>query len=138
MTRSTPSLPSPSPPSTAHAIDDERLQLLRCMLADRDWTRDPVLRSRLQQAMATLGAPTAIPMDEATWTLIADETAGYLDFRRLRNLEAQLRGCPRDALHFTRADWEVLRVAEAALEHQLRHVRDSSYAPEPVPLFRIH
>jgi hypothetical protein len=29
-------------------------------------------------------------------------------------------------------------VAEAALEHQLRHVRDSSYAPEPVPLFRIH
>lgn len=138
MTQSTTSLSSPSPPSTAHAIDDERLQLLRCMLADRDWTHDPVLRSRLQQAMAALGAPTAIPMDEATWTLIADETAGYLDFRRLRNLEAQLRGCPRDALHFTRADWEVLRVTEAALGHQLRHVRDRSYAPEPVPLFRIH
>jgi hypothetical protein len=136
MTLSTTSLPSPL--STARDIDDERLQLLRCMLADRDWTHDPGLRARLQQAMATLSSPTAITMDEATWTLIADETAGYLDFRRLRNLEAQLRGCPRDALRFTRADWEVLRVAEAALEHQLRHVRDSSYAPEPVPLFRIH
>ena len=36
--------------------------------------------------------------------------------------------CPLDAA----------RNAEAALETHLRHVRFGSYAPEPVPMFRIH
>ena len=54
------------------------------------------------------------------------------------DLEAQLRGCPHDALRYTRADWEAARNAEAALETHLRHVRFGSYAPEPVPMFRIH
>jgi len=130
-------LSSPLPARTP-CVDDERAQLLRCMLADRDWMHDPVLRARLQQALAVLRTPGAATLDEATWTLLADETAGYLDFRRLRSLEAQWRGCPREALRFTRADWQRARATEAALEYQLRHVRDSSYAPVPAPLFRIH
>ncbi len=141
MTLSNPTFhaASPAPVSmTSHHIDDERLQLLRCMLADRDWMHDPALRTRLQQAMGALRAPGPVSLDEATWILLADETANYLDFRRLRNLEAQLRGCPRDALHFTRADWQLARATEAALEFHLRHVRDSSYVPEPAPMFRIH
>lgn len=119
------------------AVDDTRVQLLRSLLADRDWSPPAILRSRLQQAMALLREP-GVSLDEATWLLVADETARYLDFRRLRNLEAQLRGCAYEALHYTRADWEAARNAEAALESHLRHVRFSSYAPEPVPMFRIH
>jgi len=113
------------------------MQLLRSLLADRGWSQESVLRSRLQQALARLREPGA-SLDEATWLLVADETARYLDFRRQRNLEAQAQGCTPDALRYTRADWEAARTAEAALASHLRHVRSSSYAPEPVPMFRIH
>jgi hypothetical protein len=127
-----------SSPSPSHPVDDARVQLLSSLLADRDWSTESVLRSRLQQALALLRDPGPASLDEAAWLLVADETARYLDFRRLRNIEAQLRGCPRDALRYTRADWEAARNAEAALASHLRHVRFSSYAPEPVPMFRIH
>jgi hypothetical protein len=123
--------------SSPHPVDDARVQLLRSLLADRDWSQESVLRTRLLQALARLRDPAA-SLDEATWLLVADETARYLDFRRLRNLEAQLRGCTPEALRYTRADWETARTAEAALESHLRHVRFSSYAPEPAPMFRIH
>ena len=123
--------------SSPHHVDDARVQLLRSLLADRDWSQESVLRARLQQALTLLRDPVA-SLDEATWLLVADETARYLDFRRLRNLEAQLRGCTLEALRYTRADWEAARTAEAALASHLRHVRFSSYAPDPVPMFRIH
>jgi len=127
--------PSPAPP---HPVDDARIQLLRSLLADRDWSQESVLRTRLLHALALLRDPGPASLDEATWLLVADETARYLDYRRLRNLEAQLRGGTQEALRYTRADWEAARQAEAALESHLRHVRFSSYAPEPVPMFRIH
>ena len=130
--------PVPASSSTPHPVDDARMQLLRSLLADRDWSPTPLLRTRLQHALAQLRETGAALLDEATWLLVADETARYLDFRRLRSLEAQLRGCSPDALRYTRADWEAARSAEAALESHLRHVRFSSYAPEPVPMFRIH
>ena len=130
--------PVPASSSTPHPADDARVQLLRSLLADRDWSPAPLLRTRLQHALAQLREPGASLLDEASWLLVADETARYLDFRRLRSLEAQLRGCSPDALRYTRADWEAARSAEAALESHLRHVRFSSYAPEPVPMFRIH
>ena len=128
---------APSTASPPHPVDDARMHLLRSLLADRDWSQDAALRSRLQQALLQLRDPAAA-LDEATWLLVADETAHYLDFRRLRTLEAQLRGCTQDALRYTRADWQAARNAEAALASHLRHVRFSSYAPEPVPMFRIH
>ena len=129
---------TPSPAFPPRPVDDARVQLLRSLLADRDWSSEGIVRTRLQQALALLRSQHAASLDEATWLLVADETARYLDFRRLRNLEAQLRGCPHDALRYTRADWEAARNAEAALETHLRHVRFGSYAPEPVPMFRIH
>ena len=129
---------APSSACPPRPVDDARAQLLRSLLADRDWSSDGIARQRLQRALALLCSPGAASLDEATWLLVADETARYLDFRRLRALEAQLRGCPLQALRYTRADWEAARHAEAALETHLRQVRFGSYAPEPVPLFRIH
>ena len=46
------------------------MQLLRSLLADRDWSQDAVLRSRLQQALLLLRDPAA-SLDEATWLLVA-------------------------------------------------------------------
>ncbi|MEL1263884.1 hypothetical protein [Pseudoxanthomonas putridarboris] len=121
------------------AAGAERLQLLRCMLADRDWSSDPLVRARLERIVEQLRRPGGAPaIDEAGWTLLADETANYLDYRRLGKVEAELRGCARNELRFTRADWEVSRLAEAALHAHHRQVREGSYAPEPAPLFRIH
>ena len=127
-----------SPSTSPHPVDDARVQLLRSLLADRDWSPSSILRTRLQQALAVMRDPALPSLDEATWLLVADETARYLDFRRLRTIEAQMRGCAPEALRFTRADWEAARTAEAALASHLRQVRFSSYAPEPAPMFRIH
>ena len=126
--------PDRDPPCIAR---NDRLQLLRCLLADRDWSIEPLARARLERAVSLLQQPGAA-IDETTWALLADETSSYLDYRRLGKLEAQLRGCLPEEFHYTRADWQASRVAEAALEAHHRRVRDSSYLPEPVPMFRIH
>ena len=75
----------PATPYRSHRADDERLALLRCLLADRAWTQDASQRARLQQVQAALRAPGLA-------TLLADETARYLEFRRQQSLERQLRG----------------------------------------------
>ncbi len=131
------SVSSPPAPATAHA-GDERVELLRCLLADRHWRTEEPARTRLLAILARLRGEPGARLDEAAWTLLADETAAYLDFRRRSGIEAQLRGCTREALGFTRADWERCRAAEAALDAHRRHVREASYVPVPAPLFRIH
>ncbi|KRA51909.1 hypothetical protein [Pseudoxanthomonas sp. Root630] len=80
-------------PATAlrsHHPDDERLALLRCLLADRSWTQDAGQRALLQQVLAALRTPGLATLDEGQWTLLADETARYLDFRRQQSLERLL------------------------------------------------
>ena len=78
---------TPSPAFPPRPVDDARVQLLRSLLADRDWSSEGIVRTRLLQALALLRSQEATSLDEATWLLVADETARYLDFRRLRNLE---------------------------------------------------
>lgn len=51
---------------------------------------------------------------EAAWPQIGPEVLDYLDYRRLRHVEAGLRGCGEHDFNFTRHDWEVARDAEAA------------------------
>jgi uncharacterized membrane protein YkvA (DUF1232 family) len=79
----------------------------------------------------------AIVIDTA-WPELASEVDRYVDFRRLRHVEAALRGCADAEFRFTRADWEQARHAEAALRAHRRSVRGGSYVPSPAPLFRIH
>lgn len=132
----------PKPNSPDNPTHHDRLQLLRAMLSDREWSCDPSVRMRLERTQAKLGRGTAggdhAGIDEADWSLLAEETERYLDYRRLGALEAQLRGCERTDFRFTRDDWALARIAEAALRAHYRHVRDSSYAPEPVDFFRVH
>lgn len=82
----------PATPCRSHHADDERLALLRCLLADRTWAQDAGQRARLQQVQAALRAPGLATLDEDLWMLLADATARYLEFRRQQSLERQLHG----------------------------------------------
>jgi erythromycin esterase-like protein len=125
-------------PESNPPVHDDRLQLLHALLADREWSCDPLTRARLERMAADLGSSAKSGIDEAAWALLAEETQRYLDYRRLGALEALLRGCARTDFRFSRDDWAMARIAEAELHAQFRHVRDSSYVPEPSPMFRIH
>jgi len=75
---------------------------------------------------------------ETAWPRISDEVLSYLDFCRLREFEAQLRGIASNEFVFTRDDWEVSRRAEGELRRHQRRVRNSSFVPRPVTYFRVH
>ena len=66
------------------------------------------------------------------------EVVDFLDYCRVRSLEASLRGREPGGFGFTRADWEEARRAEYALERQRRCIRESSYLPLLEPRFAIH
>ncbi|MEG3192852.1 YkvA family protein [Lysobacter sp. D1-1-M9] len=80
----------------------------------------------------------AIVVDLA-WPRLSTEVQSYMDFRRLRRIEAALRNCSALATFgFTRADWQEARLAEAALSAHQRQVREHSYLPAAAALFRVH
>lgn len=66
---------------------------------------------------------------EAAWPQIGTEVVSYLDYRRLRHLEAALRGCAERDFRFSRYDWELARDAEAALARHMQEVGTRSYLP---------
>jgi hypothetical protein len=75
---------------------------------------------------------------EAAWPTLGRELSCYRDFRRLRTVEAGLRGCAPEDLPFDRHAWESARDVEAALIAHRRRVRESSYVPAPTAMFRVH
>lgn len=75
---------------------------------------------------------------DAAWPRLACEIESYLDYRRLRTMEAQLRGCGDAEFSFNRADWEQASLEEAALNAQLREVREHSYLQAPASMFLVH
>jgi uncharacterized membrane protein YkvA (DUF1232 family) len=75
---------------------------------------------------------------KAAWSRLEDEVADYLDFNRVRRIEAALRGLPALEFRFDRQDWIQARMAEAALAGHRRGIRESSYLPRPAALFSIH
>lgn len=75
---------------------------------------------------------------ETAWPSLVAEIACYLDFRRIRHIEALLRGIAEQAFGFTRSDWQEARVAEYELAVHHRSVRGSSYVPASSTLFHVH
>lgn len=66
---------------------------------------------------------------EAAWAQVGAEVFDYLDYRRLRRIEAELRGCAEMDFRFGRYDWEMARRAEIALLRHVREVGCRSYLP---------
>lgn len=75
---------------------------------------------------------------DAAWPRLHGEVDSYLDYCRLRAVEAELRGCKVDEFAFTREDWQQARRAEAGLLAHARRVGASSYLPSQAPTrFRV-
>lgn len=74
---------------------------------------------------------------DAAWSRLEREVADYLDFNRVRRIEAALRGMRALEFRFGRDDWMQARVAEAALAEHRRTIRESSYLPRVPALFCI-
>lgn len=75
---------------------------------------------------------------DAAWPRLADEVACYLDYCRIRAIEAELRECEISQFTFGRADWEQARRAESAWTEHCRACGQRSYVPAPPPRhFRV-
>lgn len=143
--------PVPEGPACIRLRVQQAVQLAR-MLADRDWQVD---ERALPAAYAVVGyfradwhlLPTDLPqaarLDDAlaidtAWPQLRPELMHYQDFRRLRTMEAQHRGCAYEAVAFDRQAWREARELEARLGEQMRRIRESSYAPVAPACFRVH
>lgn len=116
---------------------------IRLMLGDAGWDpAHPQARSaRLVSAylrdhgdlipdrLPVLGRLDDALLVEAAWPSVDSEVYCYLDYRRLRRMEAELRGAPGVAFSFTRTDWEQAHLAEAALISHMRQVGTRTYLP---------
>jgi uncharacterized membrane protein YkvA (DUF1232 family) len=76
---------------------------------------------------------------DAAWPQLAGEVDCYLDYCRLRAIEAELRGCAVGGFAFTREHWQQARRAEAGLIAHCRRVGEDSYLPSPAAAcFRVY
>lgn len=132
----------------------ERAETVAEMVADAGWmtasSREVAVPARLvadylggQEGLLPDWLPRIGRLDDAivldaAWPRLATEVDDYLDFRRLRRMEAELRGCAETAFRFDRHDWREEQRIEAALRSQRRQVRESSYLPEACAMFRVH
>ena len=92
----------------------------------------------IPDAMPRIGRLDDAIVIETAWPHISAEVLDYLDFCRLRDIEAQLRGVEPTAFGFTRSEWEVSRRAEAGLHLHQRRVREGSFVPKAASYFRVH
>lgn len=92
----------------------------------------------LPNSLPTVGHLDDAIAVEAAWPSIAIEVAAFLDYCRVRSLEASLRGREPGAFGFSRNDWEEARQAEYVLAKQRRCIRENSYLPQLEPRFAIH
>ncbi|TCO40458.1 hypothetical protein [Dokdonella fugitiva] len=113
---------------------------LRCLAAMQAMAVEPAwsLAGAARERIATIAdyarcperlVPDEIPvvggLDDAVlvdlaWPALRFELDDYLDFRRLRAEEAQLRGVPAHRLMFGREEWLAARAAEHALRAHVR------------------
>ncbi len=76
---------------------------------------------------------------ETAWPTLADEVRDYLDFCRLRRIEARLRGEDRRYFGFTRDQLDDARLAEFLwIEHCRRTGRSSYLAADEAGRFRVN
>src|SRR5687768_16986469 len=130
----------------------ERAASMSRMLADRAWD---AVAAAVPAAHAVVDyirerndlIPDWVPGDgrlddailvEQAWPIVSAEVTDYLDFCRLRELEAALRGTDAAGFRFSRTDWLESRRAEAALRMHRRATCIGSYGSAPATLFRVH
>jgi hypothetical protein len=129
------------------------LALLHVMQVDGDWEMqndaaahtDTVLRYFFQRDdLIPHNAPVIGHLDDAiltdvAWPTLVPEVTDYLDYRRLRRMEAELRGLRPAQFHFNRNDWLEARDIEARWAEHMRSQGLQRYVEKPViDIFRVH
>ena len=121
------------------------------MLADPEWSPEDAVeaaalvvaylhddRPLIPNSVPVVGRLDDVIVVEASWPLIAQEVRDYLDFSRLRRIEAALRGERRPYFGFTREAWRAARDAEARWIAHRHGVNLNRYADHYAePRFRI-
>src|SRR5574337_652544 len=88
-------------------------------------------RRLLPRGIPQIGRLDDAILVDAAWPQLVDEVDDYLDFCRLRTIEAGLRGCDVADFAFSRDDWQQARCAEAGLKARARRAATNSYLPAP-------
>lgn len=121
------------------------------MLADPEWIPENSVeaaalvvaylhddRPLIPNSVPVVGRLDDVIVVEASWPRIAQEVHDYLDFCRVRRIEAALRGEPRPYFGFTREAWRAARDAEARWVAHRHLVNTSHYASGYAePRFRV-
>jgi hypothetical protein len=129
------------------------LALMDAMTKDFDWQIEDVASYRIEvildyvkhhEELIPYDAPMVGHLDdailvEAATNTLTTELENYIDYRRLRKLEAYLQGMPLSAFTYYRENWLESRAAEQALIKNQRENGLSSYKSAlEVRLFQIH
>lgn len=127
--------------------------LLRRMARDRDWEPDPASADCVEHVLEYLAdtdeliphnAPVIGHFDDAilvevAWPRVGNEASMYQDYRRLRRMEAELRGIDAARMGFNRDDWLNAREAEQRLMQRFRGQGLGSYRiAHGSVAFRVH
>ncbi len=106
-------------------------RVLVCYARDRD--------DLIPDALPHIGRLDDAIVADAAWPRLHAEVADYLDYRRVRTLEAALRGCGLREFRFDRNDWHEARAAlDAAQTRRQRRLFAGSYLPADAARFRVH
>jgi len=93
----------------------------------------------IPNAVPVVGRLDDAVMVESAWPVTAEEVRNFLDFCRLRRIEAELRGEHRLHFGFTRDQWVLARQAEAEWIAHCQRVATSSYVPATsIQRFRVN
>lgn len=129
-----------------------RAAAIERMVADRAWeaANDAIGPASLVVDYVRSGndlIPDALPrigrLDDAivvdtAWPTLSAEVTDYVDFCRVRSIEAAMRGSRPREFTFTRADWLEARQAEAAwMAHCVAAGRSSYVGPPAPPMFHV-
>jgi hypothetical protein len=126
---------------------------INLMLDDMDWeTRDPAairavwvvvdyLRGGgklIPNTMPVVGRLDDAIIVEAAWPAVSGEVQQYLEFCRIRHVEAGLRGETRQHFGFTCTQWrEAARAEKEWIAHCARVGQNSYVEPTAIPRFRV-
>jgi uncharacterized membrane protein YkvA (DUF1232 family) len=129
-----------------------RIGLVAHLLNEQDWQPADVAEATGQvlvryardrddlipDSLARIGRLDDAIVADAAWPRLAAEVDDYLDYRRVRRLEAEVRGCDARAFRFRRVDWLEARAAlDAAMTRRQRQVFARSYLPAETTRFRV-
>lgn len=115
---------------------------MRAMTTDSGWRTADTHATRLHDLLAYIDDPDGLIRDDVPVVGLLDdallvdiamdnlrgELDDYAEYCRYRSGEAARRGIAPAAAGIDRTQWQIARDDELRLEHQLRHVRGSSYA----------